>query len=54
VRMAKITAAYTTLSDEEARAVYDSTLGSVSSLPSKSIKLTSENFESKVLASQDF
>jgi len=53
-RMAKITTAYSTLSDVEKRAVYDATLGSVASLPSKSIKLTSSNFDSKVLASQDF
>jgi len=53
-RMAKITTAYSTLSDVEKRAVYDATLGSVASLPSKAIKLTSSNFDSKVLASQDF
>jgi len=53
-RMAKISTAYATLSNVEKRAVYDATLGSVSSLPSKSIKLNSGNFDAKVLASQDF
>eukprot|EP01084_Bolivina_argentea_P040830 75371_1 len=52
IMTSKINQAYETLGDEKKRQIYDSTQGSISSIPSNAIELTYDNFDDYVTNSR--